>query len=78
MLAMLPLANSDWLLAILGILVVMLLVVMFVVLYMQSVAERAYDDGDEEYVQYTNVRVLDKHPYDYNQLPRPYDYEVDG
>jgi hypothetical protein len=56
----------------------MLLVVVFVVLYMQNVSERAYDDCDEEYVQYTNVKVLDKHPYDYNQLPRPYDYEVDG
>jgi hypothetical protein len=75
---MLPLANSVWLLIIMAILIILLLVFVFIILFAGRLADMSYDDEDPEYIQYTNVRVLDKHPFDYNQLPRPYDYEVDG
>lgn len=76
MLAMLPLANSVWLLIILGILCLALVIVIWVVLAMQEIASSYSDNVDEEYVQYTNVRVLDR-PFDYEDRPHPYDWQVD-
>jgi hypothetical protein len=43
---------------------------------MQDVANSYSDNADEEYVQYTNVRVLDR-PFDYEDRPHPYDWQAD-